>query len=73
MINLPGNRKPRSNEDAKRGIPMTADEVRWYIDQMELKTKDKGARRSIAQTAIKHGRITEEGKEVYRAYLHLLG
>lgn len=69
MTNLTGPRKPRSNDDARRGVPMTADEVRWFIDNMERKTKDKAARISVAQNAIKFGNITPDGKDVYREYL----
>lgn len=69
MINLPGQRKPRSNDDARRGVPMTADEVRWFVDKMERETKDKRARVVLVRNAIKFGNITEDGKAVYADYL----
>ncbi len=72
MINLPGPRKERSNDDARRGIPMTAPEVRWVIDQLEAQNPNKNARRRLAELALDRPNITPEGKDVYREYLALL-
>lgn len=72
MINLEGPRAARTNEDARAGIPMTADNVRWYIDQMERETKSVAARRSLAKSALTMGNISPEGRDVYREYLALL-
>ncbi len=69
MFTLTGPRKERSNEDAKRGIPMTAPEVRHYIDRLEAENPNKSARKRVAELAIKHGNVTPEGKDVYREYL----
>lgn len=69
MIHLEGPRKDRSNEDARRGIPMTAAEVRHCIDQLEAGNPHRAARKRMAELAIIHGNITPEGKDVYREYL----
>lgn len=72
MISLPGPRKERSNDDARCGIPMTAPEVRWFIDQLEAHNPNKKARRRMAELALERPNITPEGKDVYREYLALL-
>ncbi|KRA58190.1 hypothetical protein [Rhizobium sp. Root651] len=72
MIILTGPRKERSNADARIGIPMTAPEVRWFIDQLEAKNPNKNARKRMAELALDQPNITEDGKDVYREYLSLM-
>ncbi|RUM99012.1 hypothetical protein EET67_05065 [Pseudaminobacter arsenicus] len=73
MIVLEGPREERTNAQARARIPMNAAQVRSVIDEMELHTKQKAARVSLAQSAIRVGNITDEGKAVYREYLRQVG
>lgn len=72
MITLEGSREERTNAQARARIPMNAAQVRHYIDQMERETKSKRARISLAESAIRIGNITPEGKDIYREYLQRL-
>lgn len=60
------------NANARAGIPATADDARYDIAQMELHTKSRAAKGKMAEMAIKLGRITPEGKDVWREYLATL-
>ena len=62
----------RTHADARARVPMNADQARTFIAEMEGKTRDKAARIRLAETAIRIGNITPEGKGVYRAYLATL-
>jgi hypothetical protein len=72
-IILEGPREERTLDQARAGIPMNAAQVRACIDEMEKHTKSKSARAALARSAIRIGRITDDGKDVYREYLARLG
>jgi hypothetical protein len=59
----------RTNEEARARIPMSADQVKAFIVEMDAKNKSKPARIRMAEAAISHGNITPEGKDIWRAYL----
>jgi phage terminase large subunit-like protein len=62
----------RTHAEARARIPMTADQVRGIIAEMEAAGTRKSARIKLAELAIRVGNITDEGKEVYRAYAEKL-
>lgn len=72
MIRLEGPRAVRKNEDARKGIPMSAAEVRQYIDEIESAIKQKETRKRMAELALIHGNISPEGRAVWREYLKLI-
>lgn len=47
---------------------MTADEVREIIATLERETKSRAARLRMAESAIIHGNVTDEGRDVWRDY-----
>lgn len=69
MITLTGPRTEFTNEMAKARIPMNADHVRHYIDQLEIGNPNRNARKRMAELAVKHARVTEDGLAVWREYL----
>jgi len=48
---------------------MNAAQARWAIDQLEARTRSRDARIRMAEIALRIGRLTEEGRAVYREYL----
>lgn len=72
MINLSGHREEHTNDMAKARTPMNAAHVRHYIDQLEAGNPNKNARVRMAELAIKHGNVTEDGKAVWREYIELM-
>ena len=58
----------RTNTQARAGIPMTADQVRACIAMMERQGASLVSRKTIAAAAIKRSNVTEEGRDVCRAY-----
>ena len=59
----------RTNEEARRGVPMSAEQVRGFIAKMAADKTSKAARIRMAEAAIERGNITPEGKAVWRDYL----
>lgn len=58
----------RTHAEARARTPMTAAQVRAVIETMERDTKSKAARKAMANAAIRLGNVTDEGREVWRAY-----
>ena len=56
----------RPIEEARAGVPMSAEQVRSFIGGL---TANHAARVRMAEMAIRHGNITEAGKDVWREYL----
>jgi hypothetical protein len=63
----------RTIEQARKGTPMGAEQVREAIIEMDAQTKSKDARIAMARLAIKYGNISPEGKDLWRDYLRKNG
>lgn len=58
----------RTHAEARARIPMTADQVRGVIAEMDRAKTNLAARKAMANVAIRPGNVTDEGREVWRAY-----
>lgn len=59
----------RCNSDARAGVPMSADNVRFYIGRLEAGNPNRNARKRMAELAINQAFVTDEGRQVWREYL----
>ena len=49
-----------------RRPPMSADEVRGVIRELDAGNRNKAARLAMARAAVRIGNVTEEGRHVWR-------
>jgi hypothetical protein len=69
MSLISGTREEFTQSMAIARMPMNAAHVRSYIDKLEAGNPNRNARKRMAELALKHANITDDGRAVWVEYL----